>query len=167
MVIYAKITLESIISLLFAVTFHNSCWDLSRDTDAKVQTGDTIPCFNSSCSPPCVSYGMNTVNYILWGYLFLNRYFISKFLRCMFFLYKPKQRVFLLQRCGCLSNEVMSLTDFSHITTGLCLSTCGSTSNMALNWVSDLSGRVVQRDRASDLVWNLPFPIILSADLCA
>lgn len=55
MVIYAEITLGSIISLLCTVAIHNSCWDLGRDTDAAVQTEDTVPCFNSNCSPPCFS----------------------------------------------------------------------------------------------------------------
>lgn len=128
MVIYAEITLESIISLLFTVAVHN----LSHDTDVAVQTGDTMPCFNSSFSPSCVS-GSSTVNDILWGYLSqLATYFKVPRLY-VFFLYKPKQRVFLLQRCGYLVYPVMSLWGFSHKKTGLCFSTCGSTSNMVLN----------------------------------
>lgn len=35
---------------------------------------------------------------------------------------------------------------------GLCFLTWCSTSNVVLNWVSDLSRRVVQRDRALELV---------------
>lgn len=85
MVMYAEITLESIISLLWAVAVHNSWWDLGRDTDAAVQTVDTVPCFNSQCSSSCVSYSTDAANGILWSYLSLNFSLISRFLSCMCF----------------------------------------------------------------------------------
>lgn len=56
--------------------------------------------------------------------------------------------------------------DFVHKTTGQCSSTCRPTLNTVLNRVSDLSSRVVQRDRASASAWNPSSPIILCADLC-
>lgn len=55
MVIYAEITLGSIISLLCAVAVHNWRGDLGRDTELAGQTADTALGFNDACSPPRVS----------------------------------------------------------------------------------------------------------------
>ena len=62
-VIYAEITLGSIISLLFAVDIHNAGSDPGSDTDAAVQTRDTPPCF--SPADQCVTYTSGTKLYFL------------------------------------------------------------------------------------------------------
>lgn len=100
-VIYAPVTLGSIISLLCAVAVHNSCWDLGRDTSSTVQTRDTMPCFNSNYSPSCVHYSRGTLNGILWGYLSLKFPLISRFQSCMFY---PQANSFFLGCFGYLFN---------------------------------------------------------------
>lgn len=158
MVIYAEITLESIISLLFTVALHN----LSHDTDVAVQTGDTMPCFNSSFSPSCVS-GRSTVNYILWGYLSLSLPLISRFLDFFFSCINLSKEFFFCKDVAIWLIQSWVLGAF-HINQQDCVSQhVAKPLTWSLIGLSDLSRRVVQRDNSSDLVWNLPSLLILGA----
>lgn len=98
MFIYTGITLRSIISFLFAVTFHNSFCDFPRHTDLAAQTADTMPfktAVTLSQSEDFQCRGLVNSNLCIYFSLHSLVGAPFRFPDPCFFLYKLRQRAFL------------------------------------------------------------------------